>query len=168
MTPATHHIAQVNIARMRASLDDSLMADFVARLAEINALADRSPGFVWRLQTEEGDATYLRPFDDESILVNLSVWETIEQLKEYVYKTAHGEVMRQRQKWFEKFDRVYMALWWVKAGHIPSVTEAKQRLEHLENNGESAHAFTFKRTFPSPAREEENAIVLPLNPCPMT
>jgi hypothetical protein len=166
MTLAPRHIAQVNVARMHAPLDDPVMAGFVARLAEINALADRSPGFVWRLQTEEGDATYLRPYDDDRVLFNLSVWETVEHLKEYVYKTAHGEVMRQRRQWFEKFGGTSMALWWVKAGHIPSVAEAKQRLEYLQENGETAHAFTFKRTFLPAVSEEEKVIVLPLNPCP--
>ena len=166
MTQITHHIAQVNIARMRAPLDDPLMAGFVARLAEINALADRSPGFVWRLQTEEGDATYLRPYGDDRILFNLSVWKSVESLKDYVYRTAHGEVMRQRRQWFEKFGGMYMALWWVKAGHIPSVAEAKQRLECLQKHGETAQAFTFKRTFPPAEREDENAIVVPLSPCP--
>ena len=168
MTHVTRHIAQVNIARMQAPLDDPIMADFVARLAEINALADRSPGFVWRLQTEEGNATYLRPYDDDRILFNLSVWETIDHLKEYVYKTAHGEVMRQRRQWFEKLDAMYMALWWVGAGHIPSVAEAKQRLEYLREHGETARAFTFRHVFPPTAGEEENATVLPLSPCAAT
>lgn len=166
MTLVPRHIAQVNIARMQAPLDDPIMAGFVARLAEINALADGSPGFVWRLQTEEGDATYLRPYDDDRILFNLSVWETVEHLKEYVYKTAHGEVMRQRRQWFEKLGGMYMALWWVNAGHTPSVAEAKRRLEYLQENGETARAFTFRRTFPPAAYEEESAPVLPLSPCP--
>src|SRR6059058_5838471 len=95
-----YKVAQVNIARMRAPLDDPVMAGFVARLAEINALADRSPGFVWRLQTEEGDATYLRPYDDDRILFNLSVWENVEALKAYVYRTAHAELIKGRRSWF--------------------------------------------------------------------
>jgi hypothetical protein len=161
-----HHIAQVNIARMNAPLDDPVMAGFVARLAEINALADGSPGFVWRLQTEGGDATYLRPYGDDRILFNLSVWESVEFLKEYVYRTAHGEVMRQRKQWFEKFGGAYIALWWVKAGCMPSVTEAKRRLEYLREHGETAHAFTFKRTFPPTEREEGGVIASPLSPCP--
>jgi len=142
------HIAQVNIARMKAPLEDELMAGFVARLDEINALADRSPGFVWRLQTEAGNATYLRPYDDDRILFNLSVWETIEQLKVYVYQTAHAELLRQRQEWFEHFDGMYLALWWVPAGHIPSVDEAKNRLSHLEQHGPSQYAFTFRKVLP--------------------
>ncbi|HEV2913324.1 MAG TPA: DUF3291 domain-containing protein [Pyrinomonadaceae bacterium] len=160
-----HHIGQVNIARMKAPLDDPIMAGFVARLDEVNAAADGSPGFVWRLQTEEGNATYLRPYDDERILFNLSVWETIEQLKEYVYKNAHGQAMRLRREWFEKFDRTYMALWWVEAGHIPTVAEARQRLEYLERHGESSHAFTFKRIFQPADSEAERFIMLPATPC---
>jgi hypothetical protein len=144
---ADFHLAQVNIARMIAPLDDPLMAEFVALLDEINALAERSPGFVWRLQTESGNATYLRPYEDDRILFNLSVWESVEQLKEYVYRSEHSEVLRNRRQWFEKFDGSSMALWWVKAGHIPSVQEAKERLDHLRKHGESAHAFSFKRLY---------------------
>ena len=165
MSSSSYHIAQVNIARMRGPLDDPIMAGFVARLAEINELADQSPGFVWRLQTDEGDATYLRPYDDDRILVNLSVWETIEQLKEYVYKTAHGAVLRQKREWFEKFDQAYMAMWWVEEGHIPTIAEAKQRLEYLQKHGETAHAFTFKRIFPATASVEEFPLMLPTSPC---
>lgn len=165
MTSQLYHIAQVNIAHMRASLDDPVMAGFVARLAEINALADESPGFVWRLQTEDGDATYLRPYDDDRILFNLSAWESIEHLKNYVYRSVHTEVMRQKKQWFEKFDGMYMALWWVKAGHIPTVAEAKQRLEYLQKHGATVHAFTFKRTFPPTEQVEESLVSLPLRPC---
>jgi len=143
------HIAQVNIARMKAPLEDPVMAGFVARLDEINALADRSPGFVWRLQTDAGNATYLRPYDDDRILFNLSVWDSIESLKRYVYYTAHVEVFRQRQAWFEKFAGAYLALWWVPQGHVPGVDEAKKRLAHLEEHGPSPFAFTFKQPFPA-------------------
>lgn len=138
------HLAQINIARMKAPLESAEMADFVARLEEINALADRSEGFVWRLQTPEGNATYLRPFDDDMILVNLSVWESVDALKHYVYRTAHAELLRDRRKWFEAFAGAYVALWWVPAGHRPGVDEAKRRLVHLEEHGPSQFAFTFK------------------------
>ncbi len=143
------HIAQVNIGRVNAPLDDPLMAGFVARLDEINALADRSEGFVWRLQTSEGNATYLRPFDDDRILVNMSVWETIEHLQQYVYRTAHAELLRQRHAWFEKFAGAYVALWWVPAGHRPGVDEARKRLAHLEAQGPTPFAFTFRSSFPA-------------------
>jgi len=146
---ATYHIAQVNIARMKASLDDPIMEGFVARLNEINALADHSPGFVWRLQNESGNATYLRPYDDDRILFNFSIWESIDALRAYVYKTAHAELLRQRRDWFENFAGMYLALWWVPAGHIPGIDEAKKRLAHLEAHGPSQFAFTFKTTFPA-------------------
>ena len=138
------HIAQVNIARMKAPLDSPEMAGFVSRLAEINALADGSAGFVWRLQTDEGDATYLRPYEDDRILFNLSVWESVDSLKQYVYRTAHAELLRDRRSWFEHFDGVYVALWWVPEGHIPDIDEAKDRLAHLEQHGPSNQAFTIK------------------------
>jgi len=139
-----YHVAQVNIGRMKASLDDPLMAGFVDRLLEINALADHSPGFVWRLQTSQGNATYLRPFDDDRVLVNMSVWETVEALKHYVYHTAHAELLAHRHEWFEKFAGAYAALWWVPMGHIPGIEEAKKRLAYLTSHGPTQFAFTFK------------------------
>lgn len=151
ISPQKYHLAQVNIALMRAPLDNPLMAEFVASLNEINALAERSAGFVWRLHTEQGNATDLQPYGDERILLNLSVWQSIEQLKTYVYKSAHGEIMRKRRKWFEKLDRMYFVLWWIEAGHIPSVMEAKQRLEYLNEWGVSERAFNFKHPFPCPS-----------------
>ena len=160
------HIAQVNIARMKAPLDDPVMAGFVARLDEINALADRSPGFVWRLQTPEGNATYLRPYDDDRILFNLSVWEKIEDLKQYVYRGAHAEVLRQRHEWFEQFDRMFLALWWVPGGHIPGIDEAKKRLEHLEQHGPSQFAFTFKSVVPPDASFIASLDWSMFRPCP--
>lgn len=141
------HLAQVNIARMKTPLDDPSMADFVARLDEINALADGTDGFVWRLQTEDGNATYLRPYDDDRILFNLSVWQSVEALKAYVYRSAHAELLRDRRKWFEQMTDMYLALWWVPAGHIPTIEEAKERLEHLRTHGPSPFAFTFKEIF---------------------
>lgn len=147
MTP--FHIAQFNIARMRGSLDDPLMAGFVSRLNDINALADQSPGFVWRLQTPEGNATYLRPYDDERILVNMSVWETIDHLQRYVYHTAHAELLRQRRAWFENFAGASIVLWWTPVGRRPGMDEAKQRLAHLEAHGPTPYAFTFRQHFPA-------------------
>jgi len=138
------HLAQVNIGRMKAPLESEAMSDFRARLDEINALADQSPGFVWRLQNESGNATYLRPYDDDRILFNLSVWESVDHLKAYVYRTAHAELLRDRRSWFENVERANAALWWVAAGHRPGVDEAKERLAYLEEWGPSQYAFTFK------------------------
>jgi Domain of unknown function (DUF3291) len=145
------HLAQLNIGRARAPMTDPVMAGFVAELESVNALADSSPGFVWRLQTEAGDATAIRPYNDDTILINMSVWETVEALKTYVYRTHHADVMRQREKWFERLDTYFIALWWVPAGTIPTVLEAKLRLDHLRQHGESPYAFTFKKVFPPPA-----------------
>jgi hypothetical protein len=144
-----YQIAQVNMGRIKAPLDDPSMAGFMNRLDELNALADKTPGFVWRLQTGEGNATYFRPYEhDDRILLNMSVWEDIESLKHYVYRTMHAELLRQRHEWFEKFEGTFTALWWVPAGHRPSIDEAKKRIAHLDANGPTEFAFTFKTIFP--------------------
>lgn len=137
------HIAQVDIGRIRAELSDPIMAGFVGRLEEINSWADSAPGFGRRLQTSEGNATYLRPYEDERTLLNMSVWETVETLRHFVFKTAHVELLRQRHAWFEKFEGSYSALWWVPTGHIPGVDQAKQRIAHLDRNGPTQFVFTF-------------------------
>jgi hypothetical protein len=143
------HLAQVNIALPREPLTAPLLADFVAQLEPINALADRSPGFVWRLQTPEGDATGVKAFGDDRIIVNMSVWESLDALTAYVYRSDHVAVMKQRRRWFEPM-QMYMALWWVPAGELPSVRDAEERLEHLRAHGPSPHAFTFRTPFPPP------------------
>ena len=150
MNTLRYQLAQLNIGRIVAPIDSPAMADFVALLDEVNALADSSPGFVWRLQSGDGNATSFRPFDDDRMLVNMSVWESLEQLKGYVYKSAHGASMRRRREWFEPMRSAYIVLWWVPAGHIPSVAEAKERLTLLLAHGETAEAFTFKRPFAPP------------------
>ena len=162
----THHLAQVNIARAKAEMTDPIMEGFVSRLDEINALAEATPGFVWRLTGEGNDATSLRPFEDNLILVNLSVWESPESLRGYVYKSAHTEVMRGRKAWFDRMQEMYFAMWWIPAGHIPTVEEAKVRLDHLRKHGESAHAFTFAKVFPAPDAPVANPIEGFADPCP--
>ena len=109
------------------------MAGFVAQLATINSLADGSPGFVWRLQTEDGDATAVRPYADDRILINLSVWEDLATLQAFVFRSAHTDVMRRRWEWFERFPDAYVALWWVPVGHRPTVAEAVGRLAYLQS-----------------------------------
>jgi len=127
------------------------MAGFVRALDPINALADTAPGFVWRLQDESGNATALNPFDDPMLIVNMSVWSSIETLFDFVYQTGHTAIMRQRKAWFEKPAEAHMALWWIRAGTLPSLQDGKQRLSHLRSHGPSAFAFTFKRRFAPPA-----------------
>jgi hypothetical protein len=151
MPPHACYLAQINTARMLYPIDDPGMAGFVAQLDRINALADHAPGFVWRLQDDSGNATGLRPFDDPMIIVNMSVWTTADALFEFVYRSAHSEVMRRRKAWFEQPTGAYMALWWLPAGEIPDVAQGKARLEHLQAHGPGPRAFTLKQRFLPPA-----------------
>jgi hypothetical protein len=152
VTRSEFHLAQVNIAVPRAPLDTPLLADFVAALDAVNAAADRSPGFVWRLQTEEGDATGIRAFGDDRLIVNMSVWESLAALRGFVYSTrAHLDVLRRRRQWFDSLVDAYLVLWWVPAGRIPTIREAEDRLAALRSNGPTPAAFTFRVHFPPPA-----------------
>jgi heme-degrading monooxygenase HmoA len=164
-TVPTYHLAQLNIGRIRGPMDSPIMADFVARLDAVNALADAAPGFVWRLQTEDGNATAIRPYDDDRIAVNMSVWESADALHAFVYRGDHIEVMRRRREWFERMEDAYVVLWWVPAGHRPSVAEAVARLEALRRDGPTPHAFTFRRLFPAPNDADAAARELP-DACP--
>jgi len=166
---ARYHVAQVNMGKIRFPLDDPRMQGFMSRLDDVNALADGSPGFVWRLQTNEGNATYFRPYpEDDRILLNMSVWETIEALRHYAYKTVHAEVIRNRSDWFEKFSGVYLALWCVPAGHIPSIDEAKKRVAYLEAHGPTQFAFTFKQAFEPDEKFQRGIDWSSFVPCPAT
>jgi hypothetical protein len=142
-----HHLAELNIARAVAPLDEPAMANFVANLDRVNAIGDASPGFVWRLQDESGAATSIRAFDDPLIIVNLTVWESIEALRSYAYRSGHVEVFRRRHEWFVPLDGPSLVLWWVPSEHRPTVAEAKARLERLAADGPTAEAFTLKTTF---------------------
>jgi len=141
------HLAQLNIAKARAEMDDDVMSGFMARLDEINELADQSPGFIWRLQSEEGDATSFRVFDDPLLLVNMSVWADVDSLKEYVYRTVHVDLLKDRDAWFHKTSSAHQVLWWIPVGHIPTLEEAKAKLEILERDGPGPEAFTFSRPY---------------------
>ena len=142
------HVAQINIARLAAPLDSPQLADFVANLQPINAVADASPGFIWRLQTEQGDATSLRFSDDEWLIVNMSVWESVDALRDYVYRSAHAGVLRRRQEWFERMSEAFVALWWIEAGTLPTIEDARERLVALSADGPTEYAFTLKQPFP--------------------
>ena len=148
---SAYELAQLNIGIFKGPIDSQVMADFVANLDRINALAERTPGFVWRLQTEEGNATAIRPYpEDENMAVNMSVWTDVDALRRFVFQSAHIEIMRRRNEWFVKMDKAFLVLWWVPKGHKPSVEEAKAKLELLRRNGPSADAFTFRQAFPPP------------------
>jgi hypothetical protein len=156
VTLAAVHLAQVNVGRLRAPVDSPLVAEFMAALDPINALAEASPGFVWRFQTEEGNATAVRPYDDDEILINLSVWESIEALDAFVYRSRHTAYLRRRREWFSRMEDAMLALWWVPAGHLPSVEAAVARLEQLRAHGPTDQAFTFRQRFPAaPTVDEE-------------
>ncbi|MBH3431754.1 DUF3291 domain-containing protein [Pseudomonas citronellolis] len=151
--PHRYHLAQVNIARARAPLDHPLMQDFVDQLAPINALAEASPGFVWRLQDEAGDATGVQAFDDPWIIVNLSLWESLEALRDYVYGGEHLSVLRRRKDWMEKLPGPSLALWWLPAGQLPTLEQARAALQRLAEHGPSAEAFSIARPFPAPSAQ---------------
>jgi hypothetical protein len=144
-----YQLAQLNVGVLIAPLDSPLLADFVDNLERVNALADRSPGFVWRLQTEDGNATALRPFGDDT-LVNMSVWEDFESLRRFVYQSDHATFVRRRREFFQRSVEAILVLWWVPRGHIPDVAEAKQRLDRLRLEGPTPEAFEFRRIFAAP------------------
>src|SRR5882672_8378660 len=134
---SAYQLAQLNMGIIKGPMDSPIMADFSANLERINALADHTPGFVWRLQTEEGDATAIRPFADENMLVNMSVWRDIEALHKYVYSTEHLEIMRRRREWFQRMNEAYLVLWWIRTGHRPTIAEALDKLALLRSRGPS-------------------------------
>lgn len=141
----------MNIARLRAPIDDPLIADFVGGLDPINALADVAPGFVWRLQDDTGNATHLEVTSDPLVIINISVWESVDALVAFVRSPAHLEYLRRRREWFERWpDGPYLCLWWVGAGHHPTVAEALDRLAHLREHGPTEQAFTVTAPFPAP------------------
>ena len=162
---ARYELAQMNVARLRAPLDSPQLADFVGALDRINAIADGSPGFVWRLQDESGNATALHPMG-EDIIVNMSVWKDPQSLQAFVYRGDHVGVMRRRREWFEKMD-LYVVMWWVPSGHRPKAEEGIERLNLLRSRGLSADAFTFGKLFPAPGSGETVASSLD-TPCPAT
>lgn len=151
-----HDLAQVNIGVPVAPLDSAQLAGFVAALEPVNALADAAPGFVWRLQTEDGDATAVRVFNDDRLIVNMSVWASMEHLADFVYRNPeHVAVLRRRKEWFEHMAEAHQVLWWVPAGHRPSVAEAEERLTILRQRGPCPDAFTFRSPFPAPGASEQ-------------
>lgn len=146
-------------------MDTPALAEFMALLDPVNAIADAAAGFVWRLQTEAGNATSIPVLGDDRLIVNMSVWASIDQLADFVYRSGHVAVMRRRREWFERI-KVFMALWWVPAGHLPTVAEAEERLEHLRSHGPTARAFTFRQRFPAPGAAEAPALDDDLLGCP--
>ena len=141
-----HHLAQLNIAKMKYAMDTPEMGEFVANLENINSLADGSAGFIWRLQTDEGDATAI-DFFGADVLVNMSVWREVDSLHQFVYRSAHKQILARRKEWFEPMLESYSVLWWIPVGSIPTIEQAGGRLESLQTRGPNSQAFTFKQLF---------------------
>jgi len=162
---AGHELAQLNIAIMKEPLDSPGMADFVANLDRINALAEAADGFRWRLKTDAGDATALRPMGDRT-LVNLSVWRDAAPLSDFVFRSAHAQIMRRRKEWFERMAEAYVVLWWVGAGQRPGVDEASAKLALLRQHGPTAEAFTFGQAYGPPDAARPGATFGISDTCP--
>lgn len=142
-----YHLAQINISRLQYPIDHPQIAEFVENLDHINHLAENSPGFIWRLKDDSGNATGIHPFGDPMIVINMSVWDNVNSLKAFAFHTEHIQFMRKRSQWFEKLDGPNMVMWWVPKGHFPTIIEAKERLHLLESAGDTPKAFTFRKTF---------------------
>jgi Domain of unknown function (DUF3291) len=161
-----YELAQLNIATLAAPLDSPVLADFVANLDRINAVAESSPGFRWRLTGEDNNATSLRPMGDD-VIVNMSVWKDVESLRDYVYRSVHTDVMRRRKEWFERMRDAYVVLWWVPEGHRPTINEALVRLKQLRESGPTEDAFTFRSAF-APPDERSDTVSGFDDECPAT
>lgn len=159
MTDRRWHLAQLNVGRMVAPTSAPEVAEFMAALDPINALAEAAPGFVWRLQTETGNATDIHAFDDPLFLLNMSVWESIDTLRAFTYTSAHTDVLRRRRDWFDRLDTAHLVLWWVPAGHVPTIAEALERLERLRRDGPTPAAFTFRVPFEPEAVDPGDPLV---------
>ncbi|WP_326720666.1 MULTISPECIES: DUF3291 domain-containing protein [unclassified Streptomyces] len=151
MTELGYELAQVNIGRLKAPLDSPQLKDFVEGLDPVNAVADAADGFVWRLQSDSGDATDLAVFDDEWLIINMSTWRDTNALTAFMYQGQHRELLARRRDWFERVEEAMVAMWWVPAGHRPTVAEAEERILHLREHGPTAHAFTLRKPFPAGA-----------------
>lgn len=146
-----YQIAEINIAKMKGvNIEDPIMKEFVDNLDRVNNLAENSEGFVWRLKDENNDATSFNPYNDEQIIINVSVWENIETLENFIYKTFHTDFLKRRKEWFNTFGKAYTAMWWIPKGQFPTIKEAVHKLDYLQKNGASTIVFDFKNKFPQP------------------
>jgi len=151
------HLAQLNIAKAKYSLEAPEIKEFVDNLEPVNNLAESSNGFIWRLKDESGDATSIHVFSDPNIIVNMSVWDSIDALKNFMFRTHHRDFLRRKKEWFHNIPEDSYVLWWVPIGHIPTIEEAVEKLEFLRGNGDTPNAFTFKSNFSVIEYLESNA-----------
>tara|TARA_R110002020_G_scaffold42303_3_gene124159 strand:+ start:231 stop:692 length:462 start_codon:yes stop_codon:yes gene_type:complete len=151
MLDKKYQLAQINISRMiGVNINDPIMKEFVDNLDKVNNLAEHSEGFVWRLKDENNDATSFNPYNDEQVIINISVWESIESLETFVYKTLHTNFLKRRKEWFQKFGKVTTAMWWISEGDFPSVENAVEQLDYLQKNGPSQKVFDFRNKYAPP------------------
>ncbi len=154
-----YNIAEINIARMKGvNIDDPVMKEFADNLDSVNAIAESSEGFVWRLKDDSNNATNFNPYNDEQVIINVSVWESIETLEKFMYKTFHSDFLKRRREWFQTFGKAYTAMWWVPQGHYPTMTEAVEKLDYLQKNGASEVVFDFRNKFSRPVVKSSQAI----------
>jgi hypothetical protein len=147
-----YHIAEINIAKMKGvDINDPIMKEFVDNLNIVNEIAEKSDGFVWRLKDENNNATSINPYNDEQIIINVSVWESIETLEDFMYRTFHSEFLKRRKEWFSNFGTAHTAMWWIPKGQTPTLQEAVEKLDYLQKNGASAASFDFRNKFPKPS-----------------
>jgi hypothetical protein len=162
---SSYELAQVNIAKMRATLASPLMAEFVFNLGRVNALADDAPGFVWRLKDDSSSAAEINAFGNDYV-VNISVWKDVASLSHYAFNSGHADIMRRRREWFEPMTEAHAVLWWIAAGHRPTVAEARQKLDHLRSLGAGPLAFTFKQSYLPPNQQRHGRQGFPNDACP--
>ncbi len=144
-------LAEINIARMKGvNINDPIMQEFVENLERVNSIAEASEGFVWRLKDENNNATSMNPYDDEQVIINVSVWESFETLEHFMYQTIHSEFLKRRKEWFQNFGTAHTAMWWIPAGKFPTIKEAVDQLDYLQKNGASEKVFDFRNKFPAP------------------
>ena len=151
------HLAQLNIAKAKYSLEAPEIKEFVDNLEPVNNLAESSNGFIWRLKDESGDATDIQAFSDPNIIVNMSVWDSVDALKNFMFRTHHRDFLRRKKEWFHNIPEDSYVLWWVPVGHIPTVEEAVEKLAYLRSNGDSPNAFSFKSNFSEAEFTKSNA-----------
>lgn len=145
-------LAEINIARMKGvNINDPIMQEFVENLERVNSIAEASEGFVWRLKDENNNATSMNPYEDEQVIINVSVWESFETLEHFMYQTFHSEFLKRRKEWFQNFGTAHTAMWWIPAGQFPTMQEAVDQLDYLQKNGASQKVFDFRNKFPAPS-----------------
>jgi len=147
-----YQLAQINVARMKGiNIEDPIMKAFVDNLDRVNQLAENSSGFIWRLKDDSNNASNFNPYNDEQVIINISVWENIGSLEKYTYKTFHTDFLKRRKEWFNRYGKAHFALWWIEKGKYPTIENAIERLEYLQRNGASERAFNFKDRFSEPS-----------------